>query len=626
MVEQRVLIHLQDKKGNELGLLTISAITNGLKNGETFKKGFLTLENVPLVEKPDDETPIQYHSNNELNDLSKLMLLEETKYQVLFETQIPFEDEPKVLKTIQQGKAKIFEELRFKISSDESYKCAGILNFHSYVGKSFFDVEMGGVESVPCPFEVRSKKIGYLDHYPAMIGDLSEVASGMIYEMDSPLAQYLEFHRKPKETLYEDFMFLEYLFRLENLPTAYEYIKRNMYSLLESYVEVVPASFASNLGPSEMLDVISRPEHLFKSDDTPKDWPSSLKGYVPDTITQRYHHETIDTSENRFLKYFLELLDKLIEDLIKQLLELKDEGYVLDELYKYQRIVQDYLSEKWVRNVGKLNYLPLNSQVIQKREGYRDIFKYFIQFEFSFRLQWDEVEDRIKGYERKLSELYEYWCYFKLIKVLNKLSNQKLVYTDIYKISKDKWSIKVKRGRDSLQKFNIKFNDREITLNLMYNRLFSQNTKYKSYSLPFRPDYTIFIEFEGETYFVHFDAKYKSEGRVLDFYEKIGSNLPSDEIYDAEEELVNERDAEEQISRKYKYGDVYKMHTYKDAILFTEGAYVLYPGDEERIFHEISSKPIPSVGAFPLTPGKDGVEEENLLLFIKAILKNILER
>ncbi|SCG85416.1 DUF2357 domain-containing protein [Methanobacterium congolense] len=626
MVEQRVLIHLQDKKGNELGLLTISAITNGLKNGETFKKGFLTLANVPLVEKPDDETPIQYHSNNEFNGLSKLMLLEETKYQVLFETQIQFEDEPKVLKTIQQGKAKIFEELRFKISSDKSYKCAGILNFHSYVGKSFFDVEMDGVESVPCPFEVRSKKIGYLDHYPAMIGDLSEVASGMIYEMDSPLAQYLEFHRKPKETLYEDFMFLEYLFRLENLPTAYEYIKRNMYSLLESYVEVVPASFASNLGPSEMLDVISRPEHLFKSDDTPKDWPSSLKGYVPDTITQLYYHETIDTPENRFLKYFLELLDKLIEDLIVQLLKIKDEGYVLDELYKYQRIVQDYLSEKWVRNVGKLNYLPLNSQVIQKREGYRDIFKYFIQFEFSFRLQWDEVEDRIKGYERKLSELYEYWCYFKLIKVLNKLSNQKLVYTDIYKISKDKWSIKVKKGRDSLQKFNIKFNDREITLNLMYNRLFSQNTKYKSYSLPFRPDYTIFIEFEGETYFVHFDAKYKSEGRVLDFYEKIGSNLPSDEIYEAEEELVNERDAEEQISRKYKYGDVYKMHTYKDAILFTEGAYVLYPGDEERIFNEISSKPLPSVGAFPLTPGKDGVEEENLLLFIKAILKNILER
>ena len=67
--------------------------------------------------------------------------------------------------------------------------------------------------------------------------------------------------------------------------------------------------------------------------------------------------------------------------------------------------------------MGELQYLPLNSQVIQKREGYRDIFKYYINFEFAFRIEWQEIEEKIKGYERKLSELYEYWCYFKLIKV-----------------------------------------------------------------------------------------------------------------------------------------------------------------------------------------------------------------
>jgi uncharacterized protein len=223
--------------------------------------------------------------------------------------------------------------------------------------------------------------------------------------------------------------------------------------------------------------------------------------------------------------------------------------------------------------------------------------------------------------------LYEYWCYFKLVKVLNKLSNEKLVYTDIYDVSPDKWSIKVKRGQDSLQIFSIDFNGKKIKLNLMYNRLFSNNTKYKSYSLPFRPDYTLFIESDGKTYFVHFDVKYRSEGRILEFYEKIGSKkLPSNEIYQIEEEMVAKRDGDEQISRKYKYGDIYKMHTYKDAIIYTEGAYVLYPGDEEKIFHEIYSEPIPSVGAFLLTPGEDGVEEENLSLFIKAILKNILDR
>ena len=57
----------------------------------------------------------------------------------------------------------------------------------------------------------------------------------------------------------------------------------------------------------------------------------------------------------------------------------------------------------------------------------------------------------------------------------------------------------------------------------MFNRIFTNKTIYKSYSLPFRPDYTLLIEIDSNSYFVHFDAKYRSEGQVLSFYEKIGS-------------------------------------------------------------------------------------------------------
>lgn len=32
--------------------------------------------------------------------------------------------------------------------------------------------------------------------------------------------------------------------------------------------------------------------------------------------------------------------------------------------------------------------------------------------------------------------------------------------------------------------------------------------------------------------------------------------------------------------------DIHVMHTYKDAILTTEGSYILYPGDEECLFRE----------------------------------------
>ncbi|MDO5836699.1 MAG: nuclease domain-containing protein, partial [Methanobacterium sp.] len=158
--------------------------------------------------------------------------------------------------------------------------------------------------------------------------------------------------------------------------------------------------------------------------------------------------------------------------------------------------------------------------------------------------------------------------------------------------------------------------NQEIYTELMYNRLFSNNTRFKSYSLPFRPDYTLLIEYNSENYFVHFDAKYRSEGDVLAFYENIPQEqFDKDNHNQAIENEIETRDLEEETKRKFKYGDLYKMHTYKDAILKTEGAYVLYPGDDCKIF---------SVGAFPLTPGKNGEEENELISFIIAVIKKII--
>ena len=622
MIEQKVSIPLRDEKDKDLGILTISAEIKNLSfEYDSFEENRVIFENIPIVKLPDNQTPIQYCGGKDIN-LSKIMLLEETRYQIIFEAsnRVKSDSELELLPSIRMDKQSnfIFEPWRIHLT-DGKARSGGNLNFHSYAGKSFFDIEIDGIKSVSFPFEVRSKKIGYYKQYPAMIGDLSKVASGILFEIDAPLYQDFDFSERLKETFYEDFMFLEYLFLPENFPLAYEYILRNMYSRLEKYTETVPATFASNIGPSEIIDIISRPDNLYELENLPKNWPSNMKNYVPDTITQKFHQETIDTPENRLLKYFMELLDKLIHDMIEHFS--REDGYIKDKLVEYRDIVQNYLSDRWTREVGKLQFIPLASQIVQKREGYRDIFKYYINFEFAFRLEWEEVEKNIKGYERKLSELYEYWCYFKLINVMSKISGKKIRYKDIYEINKDKWSIKVNRGVKSIQLFNFEFEGHLLHVQLMYNRLFSQNTLYKAYSLPFRPDYTLQINFNNKTYFVHFDAKYRSEGTVLDFYEKIGSQ---DSIM--EEKEVETRDNEEQTYKKYKYGDLYKMHTYKDAILKTEGAYVFYPGDLKEIFYVNPNEPIPSVGAFPLTPGKNGLEENELISFIKAVLRNIIDR
>ena len=609
MIEQKVTIELRNNLGG-VGTLHISAI-NPKDTRESYHSinNYLTLENVDLVEKPDNVTPIQYCSNYSTH----LMLLEETDYQILFESK-DVDASYEILHSLVKMNDKFFNEFRFSLKEFEKYKVVGTLNFKSYVGKSFLDVKKNGYLSNKIPIEVRSKKIDYFNQYSAMIAELSQYALGIIFETNSPLYQEFEIDYKNKTTYYEDFMFLEYLFRPENLPSIFEYLSKNLYSRLEEYDEVVPTSFASNIGGDELINILNNPDKLQKTDSDIK-LANYLNGFLPLEVDEISYKDSVDVAENRFLKYFLEL----IRDLIEKLLVNSKEGYIQDKLRFFDEEVIYYLSNKLFTDIGTLDYIPYNSQVLQKKEGYRDIFQFFLMLEFSFKLSWDELNNQFKGFEKKLSELYEYWCYFKILKVLNELSISKVDFEDVFEVNKDNWSMDIKRGVKSIKTFNLNLFDKEIRIEFFYNKTFSNNTKYKSYSLAFRPDYSLLIHIDGKEYFIHFDAKYRSELEVINFYNKIG-----DKTFAQIENEVNSRDSNEEKNRIFKDGDIYKMHTYKDSILKTEGSYVLYPGNVHKLFRQVEDLIIPSVGAFPLAPGNGGDEEYNLAIFIKNVIKSLI--
>ncbi|MBQ2652454.1 MAG: DUF2357 domain-containing protein [Methanobrevibacter sp.] len=607
MIEQKVIIHLTDEDLNEFGTLTVSSLDyrGDLESNINISQS-MTLENVPIVDEPDNLTPIQYCPNIGAN-FAKLMFLEETEYQILFES-----SESKVNLDVLYSLTKIndnhFKPFRFSLDG----KILGTLNFRSYVGKSFLDVRKDNINSIKIPIEVRSKKIDYFNQYSAMIADLSQHALSLIFEVNSPLYQEFELDLRKKETYYEDFMFLEYLFREDNLPSIFEYLSKNLHSQLRNHIETVPVSFASNVNQETLKNIVSKPNKLSKSR---ADFliVDKLNGFIPSDLEQVKHEEVIDIPENRFFKYFLELIQNLVEKLLKS----SKEGYINDKLLYFSDEISYYLSSKFFNHISSMDYVPFNSQILQKKEGYREIFHYFLMLEFSFRLSWDEVNNQFKGFEKKLSELYEYWCYFKILKVLNDLSVIKINFEDVFEINRDNWSINIKKGERSAKKFKLFIRDNEIDVNLFYNLRFSDKSKYRSYSLAFKPDYTLLISIGEHRHYIHFDAKYRSELEIIDFYNKIEV---SDNDLDKE---IDERDSLEEKDREFKDGDIYKMHTYKDSILKTEGSYVLYPGNKTKRFYE-SDLIIPSVGAFSLTPGNDDVEEDNLEIFIKEVLKTLL--
>ena len=251
MIEQKVTIHLKDEFSRDIGTLTISSIDYA-REIESFHKisDSVILENIDLVDEIDNATPIQYY-NADSSQFSNLMLLEETEYQILFESEDANASYEVLYSLIKINKSH-FKAFRFNLGDNNKYKFAGTLNFRSYVGKSFLDVKKDNQKSIPIPVEVRSKKIDYFNQYSAMIADLSQHALSLIFEVNSPLYQEFVIANEEKLTYYEDFMFLEYLFRQDNLPAVFEYLSKNMHSQLINHDEIVPISLANNLNSSSL--------------------------------------------------------------------------------------------------------------------------------------------------------------------------------------------------------------------------------------------------------------------------------------------------------------------------------------------------------------------------------------
>jgi len=550
-----------------LGLFTISCKDKEEYSSKTDEFDNITLENIPIIEDIDDINPILY-SKIAINRVN-IFLLEATQYEVSFE---PHKEDLEAFSLFN------YENSPLNLLNAPNIK-VGILNFNSYVGKTFFDIKKDGKIIYKLPIEVRSKKIKYNEQYPAMIGDLSKYSSGLIFEINSPLYQSFELNENRSDTSYEDFMLLEYLFRGENLPSTFEYLSKNLYTLLENRIEEVPTSMASNIGPNELIDVFSNPQNLYKTKDDNSIWNNRTNGYIPIRINETRHVDTIDVPENRFYKNFLEF----IESLIVSLLGKTEEGYVKDKLYEYKEEISHYLSQRYFKDISIMDYAPLNSQVLQKKEGYRDILEYYLMFEFGFKMNWSDITNDFRGYEKKLSTLYEYWCYFELIHVVKELTDSKINFEDVFEIDKQNWNIHLKEG--VIKEFDLEIDNKSIKINLMYNKTFNKDRG--TYSVEMRPDYTLEFIINSNNYKIHFDAKYRLN------------------IYD----------------ESFKNQDIVKMHSYKDAIENTLGAYVLYPGEKDEIFKE---NELESVGAFPLNPGHDKKEKRQLVNFIQNLLEKLI--
>lgn len=509
--------------------------------------------------------------------------------------------------------------------------------FINYLGRSRMTFGTGECSQSVC-FEIVPDKMNYEDDYISMTEALAQICSELLLDYSGATSNRFRQSDNTSQTLLEQFIFLRQFCYSQNIQSLFESIKRNPDRMLVREEVLKPLGTGI---PSRKL--YSNPLSYGKGWQRVRNHQNGSSLFVPQeaAVTQKY--DSLDTVANRFIKYAFQQFDFVCTRLIEILSDEKENVKQAECVYEataIHRMLDDIFKDQFWKEIGMIDLMPQNNQVLQKREGYSQIFSAYSMLDMALQLSWKGKEAAYEGEAKNVALLYEYWLFFELYKIIASIDGcEKLEIKETPFITRTDSGVTVSLEQDkkSCQSFIIK--KYGVRINLYYNRTFSPSefttTRYEgSYSRPFRPDYTIAVypesynkgAFNGEKQavrngavsYIHFDAKY----RITDLTAFIGRDGEGT-VLDDNAEVIE--DKIESVTNTYRRGDLLKMHTYNDAIRRTIGSYVLYPGTETtsqelkasyRIYDEI----LPGVGAFAVKPGNVLRGEEELKRFITMFI------
>jgi predicted component of viral defense system (DUF524 family) len=238
------------------------------------------------------------------------------------------------------------------------------------------------------------------------------------------------------------------------------------------------------------------------------------------------------------------------------------------------------------------------ASALQRRRGYRKVFRVFAKLALATHVALPSTVVRDLLELKDAAQLYEMWCYFALVRELTGLLGQPTVAegptASAIEVSV-RWELKVEWAGKA---------------RLFYNPRFAPSaSERRSYSVPLRPDIALEVLDGAQAGWHLFDAKFRLE--------QIEEVMPL-----RDDDLEAQRGEERRGT--FKRADLYKMHTYRDAIAGTRSVWILYPGSECRFFSieglrrdSLVGNP-DGVGAIPLPPACDPVEARQILRALVA--------
>jgi uncharacterized protein len=427
----------------------------------------------------------------------------------------------------------------------------------------------------PLPVVVRNRKIAE-PQYQAMLDNVVAKVAGLIFGFAQSTGQNVQRGQSGKDVAYLEMCFLRMALLREkpDIDAIAGAILADPHRVFRRVRSVRRTEDVAEVNPEAWPEMATRPQALCRVAARHPLVATALgtslhrasgRWLFPRELVVEEKQQSVDTPENRFVKHFLGVLMHKVR-VFQEILGTAPGGALNQELalemQDLERKLRRFAQAGLWRDVGQMRFFPASSQVLQRREGYRSLFRLHALLSLRTQCRFT-LPDFARILETKdTPTLYEYWTFFVVKDVLD----ARLPQHSLHIVHSDDQC-----ERSMSHELVLGY---EGDLRLCFNRTFF--APGQSYSHPLRPDIT--IEQGGRRLIM--DAKFKGTGSGF---------------YGGE--------ADDGTIQRWREEDIDKMHAYRDAISGVQGAFILYPGLETDLFDH-PDQSFPGVGALALRPGE----------------------
>lgn len=324
----------------------------------------------------------------------------------------------------------------------------------------------------------------YRENYRFMLENITDKCSELLMQINTPVYQTFEIDFDCDEgTVYQRFCFVHSIIHNPIFTESVERIISNPKTNWEEESESTDIRKIGRINNHLLRQIISGTNRV--------DLPSghSMRNYgigsIPMRIDSFRKIENIDTAENRFIRHVLETFKRFCEECLAVFEKFRMTKPTEEAAYLINKL-ETHLKHPFFKNINPPTSLKLNSPVLQKRSGYREILNRWLQFDFASRLVWKGGDDVYKAGKKDIATLYEYWLFFTLYDLvrekfeIDSVSFDGKAYKHLIEPTNDGLNVMLKSGKQTALEGTYTKRNRDLSIKFSYNRTFKGGVNYQN--------------------------------------------------------------------------------------------------------------------------------------------------